>query len=378
MTACLVAAELLTPYGEGIDACWQGLLAGRSAIAPVTRFAAQAFVSRQAATLGNLSYHGGESLVMQMLTPLLKRLAPQVPADSRLLLATTKGEIDLLEQALLTGSGDPAASVPARLLAKVAALSGCHDPGTLVSAACTSGSAALARAAALIRAGRADSVLVVAADAVTEFVCSGFSALMALDPAPARPFDRHRAGLTVGEAAAAVLVMSADRARREGRPILGTLAGWGLSDDANHMTGPSRDSAGLIRAIGAALAVAGVDAEAVGLVGAHGTGTRYNDEMEMRAFRSVFAAPVPVHSIKGAVGHTMGAAGLVETLMALEALRAGVAPPTVNLVEADDDAAGWVAARPRPVSARAALVTNAGFGGINSALVLRGGPGGAA
>lgn len=371
MTACLVAAELLTPYGDGIDACWQGLLAGRSAISPVARFATQAFTSTQAATIKGLSYHAGESLVMQMLNPLLAQLAPQVPADSRLLLATTKGEIDLLEQALLTGKSDPAASIPTRLLEKVAALAGTDDPGTVLSAACTSSAAALARAAALIRAGQADSVLVVAGDAVTEFVYAGFASLMALDPAPARPFDRQRAGLTVGEAAAVALVMSEARARREGRPLLGTIAGWGLSDDANHMTGPSRDSAGLIRAISQALAAAGATAADIGLIGAHGTGTRYNDEMEMRAFRKLFGTPRPTWSVKGAIGHTMGAAGLVETLIALRALRDGVAPPTVNLVEADDDAAGWVAEQPRPVTARAALVTNAGFGGINSALVLR-------
>lgn len=372
MNACVVAADLLTPYGPGIDPCWQGLLSGRTAIAPLERFATQAFSSGQAATIAGLTYHGAHSLVMQMLTPLLSRLAPSVPVDTRLLVATTKGEIDLLEQALLGEGGDPAESVPSRLLARVAALAGIRDTGTVISAACTSSAAALARAAALIRSGAADSVLVVAGDSVTEFVYSGFSALMALDPSPARPFDRNRAGLNVGEAAAVVLVMSEARARREGRPILGAIAGWGLSDDANHMTGPARDSAGLIRAITRAMAAAKVEAADLALVSAHGTGTRYNDEMEMRAFCKVFAGkPLPVYSVKGAIGHTMGAAGLVEALIALRSLREGVAPPTVNLVEADDDAAGWVATVPRPVAMAAALLTNAGFGGINSALVLR-------
>lgn len=372
MKACIVAAEMLTPYGTGIDACWQGLLSGQTAIAPLERFATQMFSSVQAGTINGLTYHGASSLAMQMLTPLLARMAPAIPADARLLLATTKGEIDLLEQVLLRGGGDPEESIPSRLLAKVAALVGTQDGGTVISAACTSSAAALARAAALIRAGEADSVLVVACDSVTEFVYSGFSALMALDPVPARPFDRNRAGLSVGEAAAAALVMSAERAEREGRPILGEIAGWGLSDDANHMTGPARDSAGLILAITRALAAAGVTTGTIGLIGAHGTGTRYNDEMEMRAFRGVFGEqPRPVYSIKGAIGHTMGAAGLVETLLALRSFREQVVPPTVNLEDADDDAAGWVAAVPRPVAAAAALVTNAGFGGINSALVLR-------
>ncbi len=176
----------------------------------------------------------------------------------------------------------------------------------------------------------------------------------------------------MGEAAAWLLLMSEERAAREGRVALAEVAGWGLSDDANHMTGPSRESEGMIAAIRAALRSAGVSPDRIGFVSAHGTGTPYNDAMEMRAFRAVLPEPVPVYSIKGGIGHTMGAAGLVEFAIACRALRERRVPPTVNLTEVDDDARGWVSERPRFINgADYGLLVNAGFSGINAALVVK-------
>jgi 3-oxoacyl-(acyl-carrier-protein) synthase len=372
LEAVVVASDMITPYGMGVDACWQGLLAGRTAVSRVTRFSTKAFQSDVAATISGLIYHGEESLVMQMLRSLFRNIAATVPGDARLLLATTKGEIDFLETSILDGTGDASQSIISHLLGKVAGLTGACGEGMVVSAACTSSAAAVARAAALIRNGHADCVLAVACDSVTEFIFSGFSSLMALDKVPARPFDRQRAGLNVGEAAAFALIMSGERAEREQRPVLGTIKGWGLSDDANHMTGPSRESEGLILAINKALQSAGIDSHDIGVIAAHGTGTLYNDAMEMRAFRNVFKdRKVPVYSLKGGIGHTMGAAGLVETIIAQRAVREHLVPPTVNMKEPDDDSAGWVSEHTRPIeSGGMALVTNAGFSGVNTALVV--------
>jgi 3-oxoacyl-[acyl-carrier-protein] synthase II len=167
--------------------------------------------------------------------------------------------------------------------------------------------------------------------------------------------------------------MSDERAVAEGRSFRMEIAGWGMSDDANHMTGPSRESEGLIRAIRTALEGAALLPADIGFISAHGTGTSYNDAMEMRGFHAVFAGvPRPVYSVKGAIGHTMGAAGLVEILLAGRALQEKLTPPTVNLQEPDDDALGWVAATPQTFAAgKAALVTNAGFSGVNTAVVLK-------
>lgn len=372
MKAVVVESDILTPFGPGIDSCWDGLLANRTSISPISRFNTKALFSNYGGTISGLKYHGETSLAMQMIALLFDRSGTKMPADAKLILATTKGEIDLLEKSIISGTGDGAESSLNNLLSKVIGLTGTEGGGMVVSAACTSSSSAAARAAGMIRSGHADCVLVVACDSVTEFVFSGFSSLMALDKIPARPFDKNRAGLSVGEAAAYMLIMSEERAVREKRAIIGEIAGWGMSDDANHMTGPSRESEGLVRAINAALDSAGISAHQVGFISAHGTGTPYNDAMEMRAFRSVFNdRKVPVYSIKGGVGHTMGAAGLVEMAIAQRAQRENIVPPTVNLKEADEDAVGWVADRHQTIGPNSiALLTNAGFSGVNTALVL--------
>lgn len=368
----IVAADLLSPYGLGTNALWQGLYSNTSAIGPVRRFSTTQFTASAAGIVEGLQYHDGESLVMQMLRRLLDGARGVIPADAHLVLATTKGEIDLLEQTVLKGQGDPDACRLDRFLRTVSKLAGVGGEGVVVSAACASASVAVARAAALVRSGRKDCAVVIACDAVTEFVYAGFSSLMALDPERARPFDRDRKGLSVGEAAAYAVIMSEARARREGREVLAAIAGWGVADDANHMTGPSRTSEGLLIAVRKALAAAGIRPVDMGCISAHGTGTVYNDAMELRVFHELFGTGrVPVYSVKGGIGHTMGAAGLVEIIMALRALRERRVPPTVGLRNPDEDARGWVSDQEQPLRAgRAALITNAGFSGINAAMIV--------
>ena len=372
MKAVVVESDILTPYGAGIDACWEGILANRTSISRVSRFSTKAFFSDFGGTISGLKYHGETSLVMQMISMLFDGKTTNIPGDAKLLLATVKGEIDLLEKSILTGTGDIAGSTLNNLLGKVIELTGTKGGGMVVSAACASSAVAIARGAAIVRNGNANAVLVVACDGLSEFVFSGFSSLMALDKGPARPFDKNRMGLSVGEAAAYMLIMSEERAAREKRTIIGEISGWGISGDANHMTGPSRESEGLVRAINTALDSAGITANQVDFISAHGTGTPFNDAMEMRAFHTVFEdRNVPVYSIKGGIGHTMGAAGLVEIAIAQRAQREKIVPLTVNLKEADEDSIGWVADRHRAIGPNSiALVTNAGFSGINSALVL--------
>lgn len=373
VTATVTASNIVTAYGAGVAACWDGLVSGRSAVTDLDRFGTDAFNSRRAALAPGLDPNAGQSLVMQMLSPILTEAAASVPDDTTVLLATTTGEIDFLERNILAGAGGTHDSRPGLLLDRICSILGTTGPAMVISSACASSTSAIAHAAGLIRCGEATSVLVVSCDSVTEFVFSGFSTLMALDPEGARPFDRTRKGLTPGEAAGYMLMMADSRARDEDRPHLGQIAGWGMSNDANHMTGPSRDGGGLASAIKRALTSSDINSDAVSFICAHGTGTPYNDAMEMKAFRSVFGdSPIPAYSVKGGIGHTMGAAGLVETVTALEALKHGIVPPTVNTTTVDDDAAGWVSPESVPVQgADMALTTNSGFGGVNAALVLR-------
>jgi 3-oxoacyl-[acyl-carrier-protein] synthase II len=371
MNPVVVAADMITALGPDADSTWSALLAGRSALAPSDRIHFPAGAAR--APLGLVAGVAPDRpAVIQMLEPLLARMRPAIPADAFVLLATTTGEIELLEAAVLGGAdaASDTGSDPGRLLKTVCEMCGTAGDGLVVSAACASATVALAHGASLIRSGKRDAVLIVACDAVSEFVYAGFSTLNALDPSGARPFDKDRRGLCLGEAAAAVLLMSGTRARSEGRPVLGGVAGWAMSNDATHATRPDAGGAQLARAARTAIGHAGIGPGQVAFISAHGTGTRHNDAMEMAAFRGIFG-PRPVFSIKGGIGHTLGAAGLVEAIVSLRALAGGVVPPSAGLCQPDDDAAGWVSAKPVSIpGARFALATNSGFGGINAALVL--------
>jgi len=370
--AIITGYELITSYGLGINALWDGLIHKKSAISKLKRFPATSFQSENAATISSLTYQNDESLVIQMLKKVFLEKSIDIPKDAFLILATTVGEIDLLEKNVLEGKPEVVNSRFRETLKKIKELLKLKSEGIVISCACASSSSALAYAASLIRQGKKDCVLIVACDCVSEFVFSGFSSLMALDKIQAKPFDKFRSGLSLGEAAGFILLMSEKRARLDKEEKLAEIAGWGYSCDANHMTGPSRQGLGLIKAINAALKSAGSAPNSVGCIAAHGTGTVYNDAMELVAFKEIFNdSPVPVYSIKGGTGHTLGAAGLVETIMALKVLKEKIIPPTVGLEVLDDQALGWVSLDSQRFKKKIIISNNCGFGGINAALALR-------
>jgi 3-oxoacyl-[acyl-carrier-protein] synthase II len=366
----ITAAAAVTGLGDTLDRTWDRLLAGECAFAPVERFDTGAYTASLAACVKNLAPAAAGSRLPALLDRLAAGFGP-VPADSRLLLATTKGAVDLFDR---QRGGEPLAGreiLPEALLADLGRRFGVQGPGCNINAACASSTIAVARGAAAIAHGRTDAALVVCCDLVSEFVFSGFSALMALDPAGSRPFDRHRAGLTLGEGAAALLLISRERAVRENRPVLARVLGWGAANDAHHITAPSRDGCGLILAVRQALETAGLPAEGVDGISAHGTGTVYNDLMELTAFRALFGETCPpLHSVKGAIGHTLGAAGGIEVALGIRSLATGMLPPTVGLGTPESAAEGLVSAAARPFAGRVLLSTNSGFGGINGALLL--------
>jgi 3-oxoacyl-[acyl-carrier-protein] synthase II len=309
---------------------------------------------------------------MQMLKIILTKNIDIIPDDALLIMATTVGEIDLLEKSVLKKAGSPEESKLSNLLKKVKTLTKIKKDGLLISCACASSSTAIAEAARLIESGQNDCCLVVASDAVSEFVFSGFSSLMALDKDAAKPFDKNRSGLSLGEAAGFILLMSQARAKKEKRVPIAQVAGWGLSCDANHMTGPSRNAEGLTRAISCALKKADTPLGQIGGISSHGTGTLYNDAMELLAFKNIFKDKiVPVYSIKGGTGHILGAAGLIETIMALKVQQEKTIPGTVGLKDIDPQATGWVSPLAQRLKQSTILLNNCGFGGINAALVLK-------
>lgn len=371
MKAVAVDCDMVTPYGWGSDLCWEGLMSGITAIRRIERFSTLHLHTKNAATIPDLKERKNKSLIIQMLTPMIRKIAPKLPKDAFVILATTTGEIEILQRHLHGRKTETKKSLPGNLLNKVISLAGTCGRGMVISAACASSSAAVSKAASMIRNREADSVLVVACDCVSEFVTAGFSSLMALDRDKAKPFDKNRNGLSLGEAAGYMLIMSEERAAKENLNVIGEIAGWGLTNDANHITGPSKDGSGLYKAINKALDSAGMSENDIGSISAHGTGTVYNDSMEMRAIKKVFGNPVPVYSVKGGTGHTLGAAGLLEIIISFRSIDSKIVPPTVNLRDIDSEAEGWVSSGPQPFEKPVTLSTNSGFGGINSALVLK-------
>jgi 3-oxoacyl-[acyl-carrier-protein] synthase II len=370
MNAVISKADVVTAYGWGLDTLWNGLMGGKTAITATERFVERQFISNQVAMVSGLELERGESRVMAMLkrllTPVIGTLDPMTP----LILATTVGEIEYVERAVLEGTPSIAADArPQVLLARLKSLLGLSGPAMVISSACASSAAALTRAASMVRRGDAPSVLVVTCDAVSEFVYSGFSTLLSLCESPARPFDADRSGLTLGEAAAWALVSRDDSPDVDDASP--AILGWGSTTDAVHMTAPDRGARGLARAIGKACLMSGRSADEVSFIAAHGTATIYSDAMELLAFSTVVHKPVPVFSVKGGIGHTLAAAGLVQILVAARARSIGIVPPTVGMSTPDPNAAGWARSSMVHVGAApVALSTNSGFGGVNTAILF--------
>ncbi len=370
-TVTVVDQGLISAYGDGVTCCADGLLSGMTALVKAGEAFPAQLSEMPVGRVPNLGAGGGR------LTRLLERLLSaghSIPSDAVIYAATTVGEIDLLEAAVRAGrEEDAASSCVSTLGGRVAALlKRSPETGLTFSAACASSTAALAMAASAIRRGELSCAVVVGCDSLSEFVLSGFSALMALDARGARPFDLDRKGVSLGEAAAYCVLMSEARAAQEGRSVQGYLHGWGMTCDANHLTGPSRDGLPLTEAIEQAFTLSGLTADDVEAICAHGTGTLYNDQMELLAFhRAMRQRQVPLFSVKGGMGHTLGAAGLAEMLLSLEFLKRGIIPATIGMTMASPEAVGWASASPQTISKDGVmLTTNSGFGGVNVALLV--------
>lgn len=365
-------AAAVTALGNDLESLWRGLMAGESAIRPITRFPVDQdhYKAKIAAHINDLKSSGDRSMLQDLLGRLFLGMGP-VPSDAALMTATIKSGADNLEsfcRGKSAGFQDVLLSAVADI---VSAKFGLTGNGICVSASCASSTIAVAHGSALIESGRTEAVLVCCGDLITEYHFAGFSSLKALSPFACRPFDRDRKGLSLGEGAAALLLMNANRARRENRDHLGTVLGWGIANDATHITAPAKSGRGLIQAVGQALRSALRKPEEITAISAHGTGTVYNDLMELNAFRQVFGErKVPVYSIKGAIGHTLGAAGGLEVILGLKTLSSRMAPPTVGFSNPEQGAEGQVSSGPQAVSGDYLLTTNSGFGGVNAALVL--------
>lgn len=294
------------------------------------------------------------------------------PASPRVvfLLATTKGNVALLHDNPLHLPDErisPAAS--AQLLARHF---GNPNMPLVVSNACTSGVCAYLEAARLLRAGCYDTAVVVGADEQSPFIVSGFQSLHALSPHRCQPFSENRMGLNLGEAAATMVLQ---RVGAEGAPVSAegfwTLAGGAINNDGYHLSAPSKQAEGASQALTRALSDAHVTADELAVVSVHGTATLYNDEMEAKALHRAGLAEVPVSGLKGYFGHTMGAAGVLETILTQQATDNGCVLATAGFDALGVSKPVRVSASHRPTDKRAFVKMLSGFGGCNAAAVWK-------
>jgi 3-oxoacyl-[acyl-carrier-protein] synthase I len=290
------------------------------------------------------------------------------PGDPKTLLivSTTKGNIGLLPSSLndLNGAIDQL-SLPSSAQ-RIASHFGFSNPPVVVSHACISGLLAIICATRLLQSGIYDQAIVSGGDLVSRFILSGFESFQAVSSRPCRPFDANRDGITLGEAAA-TLALSV-RKKKSDSPI--QVAAAAVSNDANHISGPSRTGEELFQAIGQTLQNASVSAQQIDFISAHGTATRYNDEMEAKAIALAGMQGVPVNSLKGYFGHTLGAAGLLESVISMESLRENLILPTFGYSDPGTEQVIQVTQDFLSGSIRKCLKTASGFGGCNAALLL--------
>jgi 3-oxoacyl-[acyl-carrier-protein] synthase II len=373
---------VVTPIGPDLDAFWSGLLGGGDALTPIERFRTDDLrvgrggeIKKVPAVAAGIRSRAAALLVAAAAD--LRRRARLGAAPERIavVVGTALGGVEELERAL-EGDHTPRRALDALYDGPGHALAewlGARGPVLTVSAACASGATALGLGADLLREGAADLVVAGGYDILCRFVLRGFDVLRSLTRERVRPFDRRRSGLLLGEAAGLVLLA---RERDVRGPRLGRLLGHGSASDASHVAAPDPEGRGLEAAIRAALSAAGVAAVDLDFVSAHGTGTPLNDRIETAVLRRVLgphAPAVPVNSIKGALGHTMGAAAALEAIMCLLAAREGLIPPTAGFEEPDPACdLDYVPGGPRAARPRLMLSTSLGFGGCNAALVLEG------
>ncbi len=376
----------VSAFGVGAEALWQGLLSGRTAVAPLRRFDGRGLRSdlvAEAPDPGGGFPNRTDRLAFAAAREALSSAGLEtLPSHAGVATGAGVGGLPESEEACGAWVGGAARTpslrtltrhVPATTADLLCLALGACGPRCAVANACASSTAALALGAAWISLGETDCVLAGGADALARMTVGGFNSLRLVASEPPRPFDRTRSGMAVGEGAAFLVLESAERVRARGTRPLAALPGWGLSADAHHATAPHPEGRGALEAMRAALAGAGATAEDVDAVNAHGTGTRANDSAEAAALVRLLgrrAPEVPVSSVKGALGHCLGAAGALEAVASVLTLLCQTVPPTAGLRNPEFEGL-FLPTAPVEGPVGSVLTLNLAFGGHNAALFFR-------
>lgn len=303
-----------------------------------------------------------EKMMILALMPVIKKTNPVFDEKTILIVSTTKGNITQLN----TISETKVQSADLPLMAKkIAAFFGITREPVIVSNACVSGILSLAVAKRLIQSNVCNQAFVVAGDEFSKFVLSGFNCFQAVSDEPCQPYSVNRKGVTLGEAAAAAYVSA------NGQNALAEIVGDGAINDANHISGPSRTGEGLFRSVERAMQEADVKAEEIDYINAHGTATSFNDEMEAIAFNRSRLGNVPLNSLKGYYGHTLGASGLLETVIGIESLNSGKLYSSIGFDEMGLSQPLNIITQNEEKELNYLLKTASGFGGCNTAVLFK-------
>lgn len=399
---------MLSPVGNTVESTWKALLAGQSGIKPIDHFDTSAYATRFAGLVENFN---SEEFISRKDARKMDAFIQygivagiQAMKDSGLEVTEANagrigaaigsgiGGLGLIEEnhAALVRGGPRKISpffVPSTIVNMVAGhltiMLGLQGPSISIATACTSGVHNIGHAARIIAYGDADAMLAGGAEkASTPLGVGGFGAARALstrndDPqAASRPWDKDRDGFVLGDGAGIMVLEEYEHAKRRGAKIYAEITGFGMSSDAYHMTSPPSDGSGAALAMVNAFRDANITAEQVGYINAHGTSTPVGDKAETQAVKSVFGASasrVMVSSTKSMTGHLLGAAGAVESIMCVLALRDQAIPPTINLDNPDEGCdLDFVPHEARQVSGMEYVLCNSfGFGGTNGSLVFR-------
>jgi 3-oxoacyl-[acyl-carrier-protein] synthase II len=397
---------IVSPLGNAVQEAWDNALAGKPGITRITRFdpsrlASQIagevkgfdvapYMSPKEARRMDLFIHYGMAAGLQAWREGGLQVTPDNAERVGINFGSGIGGLPLIESmhAELEKNGPRRISpffIPGSIINMIAGLLsieiGAKGPNLAMVTACTTSTHCIGEAAKSIRYGDADAMIAGGAEAVvTELAIGGFAAARALstrndDPATAsRPWDKERDGFVLGEGAGALLLEEYEHARARGAKIYCEVVGYGVSADAFHMTAPPDDGDGGYRAMRNALRDAGLAADAIDYINAHGTSTPLGDVAETRAIKRMLGARAPkvaVNSTKSMTGHLLGAAGGVEAVFTALAIRDQVSPPTINLRNPDPECdLDYVPNEARKMPIGAALSNSFGFGGTNGTLVL--------
>ncbi len=344
---------LLSALGN-IEHTWQGLLDKKSGLSPLSHPEISTWVGQIKQLKAPL---GTAKRVAQLIHKGLEDLdRNNLDSETHIIVATTKGAIDDLgKKNQKLQSWQIADYIKQHLDLKGGA-------GT-TSGACASGTIGIIQACQKISSGEARSVLVVGIDILSMFVLAGFSQLLALAETGCTPFDKNRSGLSLGEGLGYMLICHPDLTNNQ----VAQISGWGVSGDAGHITAPCRKGSGLIRVFSQ---ITAGEKHQVGGIHAHGTGTIYNDAMEITAMNSFFKTPPPFYSVKGAIGHCLGGAGVMEGCLSIKSLQQNAIPATVGLTTVAPQATMATGEKAQPLGHPTILSCNSGFGGINAGVLF--------